>query len=257
MPFSLFLKWGICFALFSLMNLQLVGQDKSDDIEYYRYKGEDTLKGSPLSRVQTRLKNIRPTEKFDIILNYGFMLSVNQPDSVPIRTSGSGTRFVGISLNYLVAPNFALKVQPGFSFFKISFDQNSKKTFPSPSDSANQEKLRAEYFEVPLALTYIIQTDTVKGKFVSFVEAGFSAGYKIGSSYKLSRIEDGQQVKVKLPGIDGLETWRLGVFAKLTYRFVGLWAYYRLTPLFTESEQAGGFRYPQFSPWEIGFSIIL
>lgn len=232
-------------------------QDESDQIEYYRYKGQDTVRRSALTQAQIRLRNIRPTEKFDLLLNWGFLLSGNMPDTVPVRTSASGTRFVGLSFNYLLSEKVIFKLQPGFSFFKVTFDQKSSKTFPSDADSANREKLRAEYFEVGAAFAYVIQADTAKGKIVSSFEAGAVGGRLIGSSYKLTRTEDGQTVKIKIPGVDDINPWRAGLFAKLTYRFVGIWAFYRLTPLFRDLPPRDGFRYPSFPAWELGFSVIL
>ena len=247
---------GLLFWLVALP-ISGLGQEESDLIEYYKYKGADTVRRSPLTKAQIRLRSIKATERFDLQLNWGFLIAQQMPDSVPVRTSSSGSRVVGLSFNYLVTDRWMIKVQPGCSFFKITFEQSRQKTFPSPADSANKEKLRTEFLDLALGVAYVLQADTAKGKFISVLEAGISGARLLGSSYKLTRIENGQTAKLKLPGIPDINPWRAGAYLRLSYRFVGLWAFYRFTPVFRISQSAEGFMYPSFPRWELGFSVIL
>ena len=232
-------------------------QDEVDIIEYYEYRGKDTVRRSPLTRAQIRLRNIKPTERFDIQLNWGFLLAQSMPDTVPVRTSSSGSRVVSLSLNYLITDRLLIKIQPGFSFYKITFEQSVLKTFPSQADSANKEKLRSEYIDLGFGLAYVLQADASKGKLVSMLEVGVTGGHLLGSSYKLTRNEDGQIVKLKIPGVPDLNPWRTGAYARLSYKFVGIWGFYHLAPVFRAEESSDGIRYPRFARWELGFSIIL
>ena len=243
---------GLMLTLFSATPSYLRAQI---DVDNYRYQTpEDSTLNKRLQRWRAR---IRPTEKFDLVWNKGFLVTTNMPDSIPLKTVTSGTNFIGVSLNYQLAKRFMCYIQPGFSFFKMNFDQTRAKTYPTPADSQSTEKILVDYFEMPIGVALVLQRDEERGRNLALWEIGGSFGYLIGSSYKTVRSANGRRIKSKINAIPDLEPFRIGVYSKLTYRFVGIWAYYRLNEVFKQISYPDGTRTPKISRFEIGFSVIL
>lgn len=242
-------------AYFLCAGFPVFGQTEAE-LKKYRYQPtEDEQKKSGRG---IGAGNIRPTEKFDLIFNYGFLVTNNMPDGFEVRPGSSGSRFVGVSLNYIFSHKLMAKVQPGFTFFKLNFRENAIDTLGSAEPVTNDLKLRAEYLDLPVGLTWVLKEDTVKNKFLAYVDVGATVGYRIGSSYKFVTGSGDDRVKIKIPGIEDVQRWRFALFAKAAYSFGGVWVLYRLNDFFhTDRQDSEGVPHPEFSKLEIGFSIVL
>lgn len=245
----------LLLATFACIWFPVSGQTEAE-IKKYRYDApQDSAEQN--SRAFAA-QNIRPTEKFDLIFNYGFLVTNDMPEGYEVRPGSSGSRFVGVSLNYIFSRKIVAKIQPGFTFFKLNFRENEVDSIGGAQPVTNDLKLRAEYFDLPVALTWVLKEDTAKNKFVAYIDAGATFGYRIGSSYKFVTEDGGEQLKIKAPGLEDTQRWRFALFGKITYSFGGLWVLYRMNDFFhTDRRDAEGEFYPSFSKLEIGFSIVL
>jgi hypothetical protein len=259
----------LLLLLFNLAS-NLYGQTP-EELKRYRYESQDSSTNA-VKRVKTKLlSNLRPTEKFDIIFDWGFLLSELHPnpapnDSAPVRSAGSGSRSFGISFNYTIGNRLIAKIQPSINLMRITLDQTERKNFiVRQRDSLTTERIRAEYVELPICISLPLKVDSSRFKVISFIDVGFGVGYRLGSSYKYISNRPENRFRLVVPTIEDLNPWRTYVCVKLAYRFVGIWATYRLSPVFrsarrfnySDTETPDLRPYPKFPPFELGFSIIL
>lgn len=195
-------------------------------------------------------KQANSGERFDLVFERGFLIPTNQPDSVPLSIARSGSYFIGASINLLFAERWRLRIQPGVSIFKMTFQQSAGKTYPTPADSLSEEKIRNSYIELPIGVAYVLNRDE-QFRTVSFLELGIRPGVFLASSYKWTTQLNGEQAKVKLPLNDDFNWFRLGAYAKVTYRFLGFYTYYRFSELFQQDIESP----PAVSGLEFGICV--
>lgn len=251
-----------CLSVFlSLVGLFSVAlcQSKSD-LEKYRYP-DDSLKKARKIMGRKFVKNIRPTEKFDLLWNNGFLFLNKESKDYEVRSASSGTTFLGLSLNYIAGPKILFKAQPGVCWYGYSIGTTSEKYKPLYSfegKKVTDKKISATYLEMPIAFALVLKGDTAKGKFISMIETGISFGYAISNQFSCTEIINGREANVSFSNIPNLNKIKIGLHGKVTYGIVGLWFYYRLNPFFQSDKLTfSGIPYPNFSKLEIGFSVIL
>jgi hypothetical protein len=224
-----------------------------DEIQKYRY--QDTLPERPRKRL---FSQVRPSERFDLFFNRGFLIRTGaQPDSVPFKPAQSGTYLVGISFHFQLARRWIWRLQPCAAFHVLTFESIPAKKFPNFRDSLSTERLRSDYLEIHNALSFVFSRDTVKKRTTAWVDAGVSLGVRVGGRWRINTVENGRRALLTLPGVEGMNPIRAGVFVKIAYRFAGIWAYYRFTPLFLREASLNGRPYPKFEGFELGFSVML
>jgi hypothetical protein len=251
--------------LFALGAFSLRGQNKSEtEIKQYCCN-PSSLKILGDSARNWRFTEVRPTEKFDIIFNKGFEIFTpnidtggGQFESLPINNIGSGTNFIGLSFNWILARRWALKIQPGIAFYNIAFNKNFNiaETQEFIKEDIMRIKFSSQYLEVPIGLGYALYRDNKK-KLISYMELGASLGIKVGSGINIafSKINNISQPEIRVGGIPEINLFRAGAYTKLVYRIFGIWAFYKFTDYFQESR--GGFKLPDLGQLELGFSFVL
>lgn len=232
---------------------------QKDEREKYRYiPPTDSFTQAKLAKNQWRA-HIRPTERFDFIFNRGFLLK--QSGYANTITSGSGTYFFGLGFNYFLSPKFMLKMQPGISLYRLLYSDSTEQAPIRPTDRLYRIRIGADYIESSFGIGYVVYRDTVKKRINSTIEAGVSLGYRIGKNktYEIKQDPESDVLsQLSIPDAGTFLPFRLGVYARLSYRFVGIWAFYRLNPVYnSNAENSKGIKLPRFSPLEIGFSITL
>lgn len=190
----------------------------------------------------------------DFLLNYTLFSASYMPDSAPITSGASGLTHIGIGYDLSLRKWLALRFELGFSFLKINFSQTTDKTFPTVGDSLYvYERLKTNYMMIPLAFRFIFHR-TSKGKVDFFADAGFNFGVLLGGSYKLrlKDSENGDRAILKLRINSQVNPIRYGAFGRMMYKFIGLYANYRLSTVYKSN-----LNYPKFSQLEYGVSLIL
>ena len=247
-----------CMLSFSLFSYAFC-QSKTD-LEKYRYP-EDSLKKAKKIMGRKFIKNIRPTEKFDLLWNNGFLLLNKESKSYEVRSASSGTTFLGLSLNYIAGPKFLFKAQPGVCWYGYSIGikgDQYKPLYSFEGQKTTDKKISATYIEMPIAIAFVLKSDTAKGKFISMIETGVSFGYAISNRFSCTEMINGREAGVSFSNIPDLNKIKIGLHGKVTYGIVGLWFYYRLNSFFQSDKLTfSGLPYPNFSKLELGFSIIL
>jgi hypothetical protein len=251
--------------LFALGAFSLRGQTKSEaEIKQYCCEPSN-LKILGDSSRNWRFTEVRPTEKFDIIFNKGFEIFAptidtggGQAENLSINNIGSGTNFIGLSFNWILTKSLALKIQPGITFYNISFNKsfNIAETQEFIKEDVLRIKFSSQYLEMPIGLGYALYRDNKK-KLVSYMELGASLGIKVGSGINIafSKLNNISQPEISVGGIPEINLFRAGVYTKVVYRMFGIWAFYKFTDYFQESR--GGFKLPNLGRLELGFSFVL
>ncbi|MCS6903940.1 MAG: hypothetical protein RML72_12290 [Bacteroidia bacterium] len=250
--------------LFSLCILNfLKAQEKSEIPNYCCNPNNLKLLGD--SARNWRFTDIRPTEKFDILFNKGFEIfspvldtGNKQYQSLLINNISSGTNFIGLSFNWILTPKIAIKVQPGFSFYSIIFNQkfNILETQEFIKEDILRIRFNCQYFEVPIGLNYIVIRDNRK-RLIFYTELGATLGVKTGSSLHIafSKLNNVIQPELSIGNIPEVNIWRGGFYTKIIYRILGIWAFYKFSDFFTESRN--NYRLPQLGRLELGFTFVL
>lgn len=251
----------ILFSFYNICLNHLEAQEKNE-IPNYCCDPKGLLSDSVRN---WRFTAIRPTEKFDILFNKGFEIfspqldtGGNSPQSLAINNIGSGSNFVGLSFNWILTPKMALKVQPGFSFYTISFTQkfNILQTQEFIKEDILRIKFSCQYFEVPLGLNYVVVRDSKK-RLIFYTEAGAVLGIKTGSSISIlfSKLNNITQPELMVGSISEINRWRTGAYAKIVYRILGLWAFYKFNNFFTDNRH--NYALPRLGQLELGFCLVL
>lgn len=250
----------VIFYLF-LVNT-LVGQTKSE-LNKYRFPNQDSAKYSRRANERDFVRKIRPTERFDLVYNNGFLVTTNMVDTIPLRSASSGSQYLGLSYNLIASPKWIFKFQTGLCLYGFSFNNVSEKQrtplFAFESDTVTNKKLNMTYLDFPIAVTYVWKRDTAKGKFISMIEFGPTIGIQLSSSFSFDQTLNGKTARVSYTNIPDLNPIKLGLYTKISYGIVGLWVFYRINPVFQTKAHIHNTDklYPKFSQLEIGFSIIL
>jgi hypothetical protein len=94
------------------------------------------------------------------------------------------------------------------------------------SVSYNSNKLNVKYLEIPIELRF--RTQTHSGKTIRCY-IGAKVGYRINS---YARYRD-EKLNVAYYNIDELNQWNYGLYTRMGYGLISLYASYSLSPLFT------------------------
>lgn len=225
------------------------GEDRSGQ-EYVHRLGEvDT------PRVRWRAE-IPPGERIDLVFHRSFLIIQNQIDTFPLNGASSGSYFLGVSANLLLAKRLRLRIQPGVNFYRLSYTQNDSRTFPSTADSLASEKLRSIFLQIPVGLSFVLMRNANTGASDATFELGISPGLHLGSTTKIGIEVNGRRAKAKLPAFDPITPLMVSAHLRLTYKFLGLYGAYRLTSFFRpNSTTEDGRVYPSVAPLELGACI--
>lgn len=204
----------------------------------------------------------RPGERTDLYIGRAFTFSQANSDSIPIAaTTGSVT--IHFSYNFLVNKLLSFRVQPGVSFYRLTFESNESKILLSPADSGYTDKLRIIYAELPIAVGFALRRDEIN-RVETLLEVGASFGYQVQNALKIRRRLDNGQVEVsKIENFenDDVNPFQVKLFTRLTYKIVGIYATYRVTDLFRDGSTFTRTDNGQPEPWptaprfEIGLSV--
>lgn len=211
------------------------------------------------------LSELKSNEKYDIVLNRGFLISNGMNDSVPVNSATSGTTSFAFSLHQKFDSLFSFNYGFGISVLKLDFKQTATKTYPTTQDSSidfDYQRMRSLYFDIPIAVRLVISRDE-KRRVSTFVDLGFYAGRFLGASQK-DKYTDflGKKRIIKSPKLEGLNPWRLGLYARINYKWIGLWVNYRISNMFLKNSNYTNvygqvLKHPKVNSLEFGISLVL
>ncbi len=196
---------------------------------------------------------------FNIVITQGLMTNALKVDTMPLKSAGSGTFFIGGGFIINLHKNtFGLRLTPGFSFVRYTYESSQAKTFPTSFDSLKLERHRLNLVEVPLGFYYNFKK-TPEGNPKIYGELGGYAGYRFGSAYKTKATNDaGQQVTTIVQDVADLQRFRYGLYTRFGYKWVALYAAYRLSDVWIKSPADNpAFIYPKLPALEIGLTVFL
>lgn len=269
--FSLFIPWSLLILVICISNPILAQQEEEKP-------GEKQGKSTQFEKITRTPFSTQNNQRFDILFTRGFLITRQDAafDSVPINAARSGTNVLAMGFNIPLSYRFSVDVQPGVAFFRLYFFQRAGKTFP---DTVNHEsqKLRISYFELPICFRTNLSFTEKEGKKipVAFIQAGVSAGLRIGSSYKMkTRDENNILVTSKHHFIEGLDPLRYTGFLRLVYKSLGINVLYRFNDVFLsgrtysydrngvsysvpKSNPSGSALYPKIGEFEFGLTLML
>jgi hypothetical protein len=236
----------------------VLAQDNEATNEY-GFVDPDTLEKEPVNYDQ----------RFDFIFNKGFLVTGATPDSATISSAGSGTYFLGCSFNFLLNRYLSLRLEPGISIFKLVYVTAADQRFPPipdpmlSRDQIKESKFRFTYAETAAGVGLNINRD-LKERVTTYAELGFSAGVLLDGIHKIvADRPSAKSIVLKFQEDANPATFRFGLYGKILYRWVGLWAFYRLTNLFKQNatyliENDGGIgKFPKIPAFELGICIQL
>jgi hypothetical protein len=211
-------------------------------------------------------------QMLQIIFNRGFILNGGSIDTMPLNTFNSGTYSLGVSYQKSFAKNtLGLRVAPSISWLRLAYNQSDAKTFPTLTDSTgiqlDRERHQMTSVDLPISIYVNITKDEDQDPRF-FVELGGYVGYLIGANYKARFDNNDIRYTTRLGRLQRLEgqfeRFRYGVFGRIGYKWVSLYAMMRLTPVFGEftnevirPKPASGYRNPEIPPIELGISLLL
>ena len=206
---------------------------------YYVHAQDDTMeesKDAPNSSPNDGKKSFLRKHHLDISGGYKILLPGQMPDSVPLRSTQSGTIFFHFGLQFEIAPLVDFRIKPGFSFSTLDFREDSSKTFPTPGQKVFEfEKLRTTSVEVPVGFRFNFARNS-KGKGAVTFEVGAAAGVVISSSYKLRTVSPtGQKSHNKIWPVDGISQLNYGLYSDIRYKNIGIHVSYKLSDFFDDA----------------------
>ncbi len=196
----------------------------------------------------------RETERIDLLYKKSVYLPVNAQDSVPVLPFASGSNQISIGYNFIFSPKLKLALREGIQFYKLSFQQTEKKRFPSYGDSVYvAEKIRAGYINSAVLWIFVLKRNPKNKKVISQIEVGGDFGFLFVSDMKYKQKQENKKrpVTLKVPQVEGINKFRYGLILNFKYKWLGGFAYYRLSRVFSEEKK------PSFSPFELGFFVAL
>lgn len=234
--------------------------------------------GTDRPAMDTNSDDVDPWEdeepkRFQLLYSRGFLLDATALDSVPLNAFGSGTHSLQGGFKIHLFRNYAaVRISPGVTWLRYSYNQNDLKTYPTVPDSLpftlERERHQLFYLEVPVSLVINITKDE-DGDSEFFIEGGGYFGYLMGGSYKQRYTDaNGLEVVYTERGLPGLEDeWqrlRYGVFGRVGYKWAALYYNLRFSPVLDELTNASrrpvdsdAYRNPNFPTMQLGISILL
>jgi hypothetical protein len=268
--FSRFFQWSTLILLLSWGITAKAQQEEKQEEKQNKETQFEKITRTPFST--------QNSQRFDILFTRGFLITRQDAafDSVPINAARSGTNVLAMGFNIPLSYRFSVDIQPGIAFFRLYFFQRAEKTFPDTIQHESQ-KLRVSYLELPICFRTNLSFIEKDGKKipVAFIQAGVSAGLRMGSSYKMkTRDQNNVLVTSKLHFIEGLDPLRYAGFLRLVYKSLGINVLYRFNDVFLsgrtysydrngvsypvpKSDPAGSARYPKIGEFEFGITLVL
>ncbi len=231
------------YAMFNILKAQ-VGNDSLDIIS------QDTL--APVQR----------SGLFNFVFNRSYIINADFREDVPLIPSQSGTSSIGLSYNRVINKNIGLHFQPVFKTLRLSFKNDKNRSFPNdPDTTLALQKYRFYYIASDLGFRYNFRRDE-KNRPVTFIEIGLSLGFNVGNSEKKLKLFQNEKIKIKSSNIKNINRFYTGSYAKLSYRWLGLYFNYRFSQIFKKGSMyrfdLNDFRlYPDFPNFEVGFCIVI
>lgn len=211
---------------------------------------------------QDTLPPVQRKGLFNFVFNRSFLLISDFRTDVPLNSAQSGTSSIGISFNKAFSPKWGFHFQPTFKTLGLAFRNTMERSFPNdPDTTLAMQKYRMYYFATDNGLRYNFKRDE-KNRPVIFVEIGISLGFLVGNSEKKTKYFPKEKIKTKSSTIQDLNRWYSAVYLKANYRWLGLYANYRLTHIFLKSrtyrfDLNDNRPYPIFPNVEFGFCIVI
>ncbi len=202
----------------------------------------------------TTTSEYRETERFDILYKKSVYVPLNYTDTIPVLPFSSGSNQISFGYNFIFSPKWKLAIREGLYFYKLSFQQTAAKRFPSYGDSLYvAEKIRTGFLNTSLLLAFVFKRSSKNKKVVSQLELGADLGFLFVSDQKYKEAIPGKRrpATKKIPQVEGINPFRYGIIMNFKYKWLGGFAYYRLSRVFKDETK------PRFSPLEIGFFIAL
>lgn len=256
--------------LLLLLSLSAILAQKTDSIppSATTGKGGKSTDSIMVAKTDTVVKKLKKPfrfrrNEFHFILQTTFLANAasSAKDSIPLFTIGSGSTTLGAGYNFNVSPKFAIHLQPGVTYYKLSYRQLAAKNFPTRIDTFQTEKHRMTYAEFPIGLIYTFKRNEKKER-QFFAELGGFAGIQFKSLYKITYTEtftDGNihNMTQKIQFIPNANPIRYGLYGRVGKGLLSVYGSYRLSNVFLT--QIGQISYPitNIPRLEIGFSMVL
>ncbi len=235
------------FLIFFVFYKPVLSQTENDTLDFLN---QDTL--VPVQR----------SGIFNFVFSRSYIINADFRKDVPIVPSECGTSSIGLSFNRVINPKIGLHFQPVFKTLRLSFKNDKNRSFPNDPDTLlDVQKYRIYYVASDVGFRYNIIKDE-KNRPVTFFELGMSLGINIGNSEKKMRFLKDEKIKIKSSDIRDIQRIYTGSYAKLNYRWLGLYFNYRFSSIFMKNAlyrfDLYDFRpYPQFPHFEVGFCLVL
>lgn len=213
-----------------------------------------------------------PPQTIELLFNRSFLVGANRIDTVPLNTFNSGSYSLGLSFRIPLANNLVgFRLAPSISWLRLVYNQSANKTFPTLADTLgpplDRERHQLTALDLPVSFYYNITRDEDRDPRF-FLEVGGYVGYLIGANYKQRYDDSDIRVTNRLGQLQRLEgqfeRLRYGLFGRVGFKWISLYANYRLTRVFGEfthpelrPRASDSFRNPEIPPLELGVSILL
>lgn len=197
---------------------------------------------------------------------------VGNVDSAAFEATRSGAYSLGIGYGLPLGKTLLLKIEPRVTWFKTYYNRTSAtKWFPSNDTAATliYEKQRIAYLEVPVSFKLKLARNNVE-RYKLLFEAGFVFGARISGTAKTKHYSSvsasgallGPKITTKTGGIQDVNNFRYGPFARIGTNWVSLYGFYRMSDVFRGDRQyalpSGGTRaYPSFPRLEVGITFAI
>ncbi len=231
-------------------------------------KGGKSTDSTLVVKVDTAIKKLKKPfrfrrNEFHFILQTTFLANAasSAKDSIPLFTIGSGSTTFGAGYNFNVSPKFAVHLQPGLNYYKLSYRQLPAKNFPSYIDTFQTEKHRFTYAEFPVGVIYTLKRNEKKER-QTFVELGGYVGFRWKAIYKINYTQtfaDGytHNITQKIQTIPHSNPIRYGIYGRVGKGLFSIYGSYRLSNVFLT--KVGTTEYPvrNIPRLEVGIGMVL
>ncbi len=210
---------------------------------------------------------IKPKQEdwFAYDLTYDYWLDA--PDGVEQSWRSNGHSFsftdevlFGEGSHFSFAYGLGFTSNNFYNNVSLQTDANTGEEYflPLSTDSINSNKLTVQYIHVPIELRFR-SSPSEKGNFFRFYVGG-KVGVRVNSYSKLKT----DQIDLQYNNLGALNRFFYGVYTRVGYSYVSLYAYYGLSNLFEEAYTNNGVSYNQLSgavdairPLSVGISLSL
>ncbi|MCO5248008.1 MAG: PorT family protein [Chitinophagales bacterium] len=219
-------------------------------------------------------ENVEQTEKEDfrdfkkkineakdrIVINLSYDALLNLPSGM--KMSGFSRGFDAYFMydvvlgksNFSIAPGIGVGNNNYFHKYTISTDTDGKTVFSAVDEGlkVKKSKLALTSIDIPVELRF--RTTPKSNGYSWKVAIGGKFGRIVQNKWKYKgQMRDDitspiQDTKFKIYNIDNINKWRYGVFARVGYSIINVYAYYGLSDIFNNKG-------PKMTPFSVGISI--